>query len=164
MVAERSAAGVGGELSEATCRSVEIAQIGVSGLDLEGRHVWISGGRTTAPRGGGYLTAWGAGQLCRRVETLPDDPATRVVAESGRIDEVTRRLRDVDLGHPLVWRQLRSLVRHRFPDDQKLWLPEASMRRDHYRYARTRWPTDPGILAKLRVMHWRPSRQEVWGC
>jgi len=65
-------------LAEATCRSVEIAQIRISDLDFEGRRVWIHGGRTTTPRYG-HLTEWGAGQLKRRIETLPSDPATRVV-------------------------------------------------------------------------------------
>jgi integrase len=66
-------------LAEATCRSVEIAQIRISDLDLEARRVWIHGGRTTAPRWGN-LTEWGAGQLKRRIETMPTaDPATRVV-------------------------------------------------------------------------------------
>jgi hypothetical protein len=65
-------------LAEATCRSVEIAQIRISDLDLEGRRVWIHGGRTTGSRWG-YLTEWGAVQLGRRIETLPADPAIRVV-------------------------------------------------------------------------------------
>ena len=65
-------------LAEATCRSVEVAQIRVSDLDLQAGRVWIHGGRTTAPRWG-HLTDWGFGQLRRRVETLPADPATRVV-------------------------------------------------------------------------------------
>ena len=65
-------------LAEATCRSVEIAQIRISDFDLEAGRVWIHGGRTTAPRWG-CLTAWGVGQLKRRIESLPADPATRVV-------------------------------------------------------------------------------------
>ena len=65
-------------LAEATCRSVEVAQIRVTDLDLDSHRVWIHGGRTTAPRSG-HLTDWGVGQLRRRVETLPADPATRVV-------------------------------------------------------------------------------------
>ena len=65
-------------LAEATCRSVEIAQICVSDLDLGAGRVWIHGGRTTASRWGN-LTEWGGGQLRRRVQTLPDDPDTRVV-------------------------------------------------------------------------------------
>jgi integrase len=65
-------------LAEATCRSVEVAQIRISDVDLEGRRVWIHGGRTTDPRWGN-LTEWGAGQLKRRMESLPAEPATRVV-------------------------------------------------------------------------------------
>jgi integrase len=65
-------------LAEATCRSVEVAQIRISDLDLEGCRVWIHGGRTTASRWG-HLTEWGAGQLKRRIESSPADPATRVV-------------------------------------------------------------------------------------
>jgi integrase len=75
-------------LAEATCRSVEIAQIRISDLDIEARRVWIHGGRTTGPRWG-HLTEWGAGQLKRRIETLPAaDPATRVVY-GGSGDEAT---------------------------------------------------------------------------
>jgi integrase len=74
-------------LAEATCRSVEVAQIRTSDLDLAARRVWIHGGRTTAPRWG-CLTEWGAGQLKRRVEALSSDPATRVVY-GGSGDEAT---------------------------------------------------------------------------
>jgi hypothetical protein len=75
-------------LAEATCRSVEIAQIRISDLEIEGGRVWIHGGRTTAPRWG-HLTEWGAGQLKRRIETLPGaDPATRVVY-GGSADSAT---------------------------------------------------------------------------
>lgn len=38
---------------------------------------------------------------------------------------------EVELAHPLVWRRLRSPVRHRFPDDPELWLSEKPMRRHH---------------------------------
>jgi integrase len=65
-------------LAEATCRSVEIAQIKVGDLDLDGGRVWIHGGRTTSARWG-HLTEWGAVQLRRHIETLRSDPATRVV-------------------------------------------------------------------------------------
>jgi integrase len=65
-------------LAEATCRSVEVAQICISDLDLDAGRVWIHGGRATVPRWG-HLTEWGAAQLRRRVATLSGDPATRVV-------------------------------------------------------------------------------------
>jgi integrase len=74
-------------LAEATCRSVEIAQIRISDLDLDAGRVWIHGGRTTSPRRG-HLTEWGAGQLRRRIEMLPADPSTRVVY-GGSGDEAT---------------------------------------------------------------------------
>ena len=35
------------------------------------------------------------------------------------------------------------------------------MRRHHYLDARTRWLTDPGILAKLRVMHRRLAAEQA---
>jgi integrase len=125
-------------LAEATCRSVEIAQIRVADVELAGERVWIHGGRTTAPRWG-QLSSWGATQLERRIVTLGSDLETlvvyggngdagtgqvsacvaivdvlrraglaaepdvrpssvaawagrRILAESGRIDEVARRL------------------------------------------------------------------------
>jgi hypothetical protein len=68
---------------------------------------------------------------------------------------------EVELAHPLVWRHLRSLVRHRFPSDPELWLPEAPMRRHHYLYARTRWLTDPSILAELRLTHRRLAVEQA---
>ena len=49
----------------------------------------------------------------------------------------------------------------RFPDEPELWLPETPMRRHHYLYARTRWLTDPGILAELRVMHRRLAADQA---
>ena len=54
-----------------------------------------------------------------------------------------------------------SLIRQRFPHDKELWLPEAPMRRHRYLYARTRWLTDPGILAELRVMHRRLTAEQA---
>jgi hypothetical protein len=68
---------------------------------------------------------------------------------------------EVELAHPLVWRHLRSLVRHRLPNDPELWLPETPMRRHHYLYARTRWLTDPSVLAELRVMHRRLAVEQA---
>jgi integrase len=65
-------------LGEATCRSVEIAQIRVGDVDLDGRLVWIHGGRTTSPRWG-QLTAWGVTRLERRIQMLPAEPDTSVV-------------------------------------------------------------------------------------
>jgi integrase/recombinase XerC len=65
-------------LAEATCRSVEVAHIRVGDVDLDGRRVWIHGGRTTAPRWG-QLTEWGVTHLKRRVQMLPDEPDTPVV-------------------------------------------------------------------------------------
>lgn len=65
-------------LAEATCRSIEVAQIRVGDVDLEGQRVWIHGGRTTAPRCG-ILTAWGAGQLERRLQSLSELPETLIV-------------------------------------------------------------------------------------
>lgn len=65
-------------LAEATCRSVEIAQIRIGDVDVPGERVWIHGGRTTVPRWG-RLTPWGLGQLERRISTLADAAETRVV-------------------------------------------------------------------------------------
>ena len=59
-------------LAEATCRSLELAQIRVGDLDLEGGRVWIHGGKTTSDRWG-YLSKWGRLQLQRRVVSLPAD-------------------------------------------------------------------------------------------
>jgi len=60
---------------------------------------------------------------------------------------------EVELAHPLVWKHLRSMIRERFVDEPHLWLPDTPMRRYHYLYARTRWLTDPVILAGLRDAH-----------
>jgi integrase len=65
-------------LAEATCRSVEIAQVRIADVDIAGQRVWIHGGRTTAPRWGN-LTSWGITHLERRVARLGSEPATRVV-------------------------------------------------------------------------------------
>lgn len=70
---------------------------------------------------------------------------------------------EVELAHPLVWRHLCSLIRHRFPNDQTRWLPETPMRRHHYLYARTRWLTDPAILTELRVMHRQLAVEQARG-
>jgi integrase len=73
---ERRAAAWG--LAEATCRAVEIGQIRVRDIDLNGRRVWIHGGRTTAPRWG-ELSDWAASHLERRIAELPTDPELSVV-------------------------------------------------------------------------------------
>jgi integrase/recombinase XerC len=65
-------------LAEATCRSVEIAHIRVADVDLDGRRVWIHGGRTTSPRWG-QVTEWGVAHLERRVQMLSAEPDTAVV-------------------------------------------------------------------------------------
>ena len=62
---------------------------------------------------------------------------------------------EVELAHPVVWGHLRNLIRQRFPHEPHLWLPVVPMRRHHYLYARTRWLTDPVILAELRLTHRR---------
>jgi integrase/recombinase XerC len=69
-------------LAEATCRSVEIARICTHDLDLDGRRVWIHGGRTTAPRWG-QLTEWGVTHLERRVQTLAEPETSVVYGGSG---------------------------------------------------------------------------------
>ena len=68
---------------------------------------------------------------------------------------------EAELAHPLVWKHLRSLVRKQFPHDEDLWLPAASMRRHHYLYARSRWLTDPDILAGLREAHRRLAVEQA---
>lgn len=67
-------------LAEATCRSIEIGQVTRGDVDLEGRRVWIHGGRTTADRWG-HLTEWGFVQLERRLDTIGSDPSQLVVYE-----------------------------------------------------------------------------------
>ena len=57
---------------------------------------------------------------------------------------------EAELGHPIVWNQLRSLVEQRFPDEPERWLPVKPMRRWHYLYARTTWLCDPTVFAELR--------------
>jgi integrase len=64
-------------LAEATCRSVEVAAIRLRDIDIDGRRVWISGGRTTLERRG-VLSDWGARQLQARIAQLKD-PNARVV-------------------------------------------------------------------------------------
>lgn len=64
-------------LAEATCRSVEIANIRRGDVELSEQRVWIHGGRTTAPRWG-LLSEWGRDRLEQRLLAISDDPATRV--------------------------------------------------------------------------------------
>jgi integrase len=60
-------------LGEATARTAEIPHLRVSDLDLCGGRVWIHGSSNTEPRWGS-LTAWGVGQLERRLrEHRPSD-------------------------------------------------------------------------------------------
>ena len=67
-------------LAEATCRSVEVGQITRGDVDLDGRWVWIHGGKTTTARWG-YLTEWGWAQLTQRLDSIGPDPEHLVVYE-----------------------------------------------------------------------------------
>ena len=44
------------------------------------------------------------------------------------VDLRTRYL-GLELAHPIVWNQLRSLVKAKFPDQPDRWLPASPMRR-----------------------------------
>jgi hypothetical protein len=57
---------------------------------------------------------------------------------------------EAELAHPLVWGHLRRLIQHRWPNDPELWLPVQPMRRFHYSYGRSKWLTQPAVLADLR--------------
>ncbi len=65
-------------LAEATCRTSELANVTIGGIDLDHGRVWIAGGPTTAARFG-VLTEWGATQVGRRIREVGDDPAKRLV-------------------------------------------------------------------------------------
>ena len=67
-------------LAEATCRSVEAGQITRGDVDLEGRRVWIHGGKTTKARWG-YLSDWGWAQLTRRLDSIGPSPEQLVIYE-----------------------------------------------------------------------------------
>ncbi len=64
---------------------------------------------------------------------------------------------EAELSHPMVWSRLCDLIRARFPDEPDRWLPATPMRRWHYLYGRTRWLTEPTVLAGLRAVHRRSS-------
>jgi len=64
---------------------------------------------------------------------------------------------EAELAHPVVWNQLRGLVRAKFPDQPDRWLPTTPMRRWHYLYGRRTWLTDPVTLAELRNIHRRSA-------
>jgi integrase len=65
-------------LAEATARSVEVGQIRVADVDLDGGRVWIHGGRTTRERWGG-LSSWGVTHLGRRIAALGGAPESLLV-------------------------------------------------------------------------------------
>ena len=60
---------------------------------------------------------------------------------------------EAEFSHPLVWDLARRCVREQFPKDPTMWLPGRPMRRHHYLYGRTRYLTDPIILAELAGLH-----------
>ena len=60
---------------------------------------------------------------------------------------------EAELSHPIIWNHLRHLITTRFPNDPDQWLPERPMRRYHYLYGRTRYLTDPTVLAELGDIH-----------
>jgi hypothetical protein len=64
---------------------------------------------------------------------------------------------EAELAHPIVWNQLRALVKTKFPDQADRWLPTTPMRRWHYLYGRTTWLTDPAVFAQLHEIHRRAA-------
>ena len=60
---------------------------------------------------------------------------------------------EAELSHPIVWNHLRHLITARFPNDPERWLPERPMCRYHYLYGRTRYLTEPTVLAELGDIH-----------
>jgi hypothetical protein len=58
-----------------------------------------------------------------------------------------------ELAHPVVWGRLRELIEERFPVDPSMWLSPVPMRRHHYLYGRTRYLTEPAILAAIAETH-----------
>lgn len=68
-------------LAEATCRSSELPNISADDIDFDSGRVWISGGKSTAPREG-RLSDWGLQHLRARVLEL-DEP-TQPLVYSGR--------------------------------------------------------------------------------
>lgn len=70
------------------------------------------------------------------------------------------RQAEAELGHPVVWKLVRRLVRERFPNDPSMHVPKEPMRRHHYRYGRDRHLTDPEVLSQLSERH-RESAAET---
>jgi len=64
---------------------------------------------------------------------------------------------EAELAHPIVWKQLRTLIKSKFPDDPERWLPPTPMRRWHYLYGRTTWLTNPAVFAQLHELHRRTA-------
>lgn len=60
---------------------------------------------------------------------------------------------EAELAHPLVSELLRRSVHQRFRCEPSKWLPDTSMRRHRYLYARNRYLTDPAVFAKLAGTH-----------
>ena len=68
---------------------------------------------------------------------------------------------EAELGHPIVWNQLRTLIKEKFPDQPERWLPATPMRRWHYLYGRTTWLTEPSVFAQLHEIHRRASIEQA---
>jgi hypothetical protein len=71
---------------------------------------------------------------------------------------------EAELGHPVVWGRLRSLIREALPKRPDMWLSDRPMRRHHYLYGRTRYLTAPGVLEQIAELHQKLATEQAQQC
>jgi hypothetical protein len=64
---------------------------------------------------------------------------------------------EAELGHPVVWAQVRRAVKQETGRD----LPTRPIRRHHYLYGRSRYLADPAVLAELQELHRRSAGEQA---
>ncbi len=66
---------------------------------------------------------------------------------------------EAELGHPLIWDQVRRAVKQ----EADCELPTRPMRRYHYLYGRSRYLAEPAVLAELQELHRRSAGEQAVG-
>lgn len=63
------------------------------------------------------------------------------------------RKAEAEISDRNVWHFMRRIVKKMHPNDRSLWLPPRRYKRHHYMYGRTKYLTDPVILASIQELH-----------
>jgi hypothetical protein len=71
------------------------------------------------------------------------------------------RKAEAEISDRHVWHFMRRTVKKQFPNDRSMWLPAQRYKRHHYMYGRTRYLTDPAMLASIQELHRKLAAEQA---